>query len=77
MRKSRVGESRTGGGISFVTTESVATGTPLSLSIIVDEALPYYSGPFEPLDNWESDPKFYRGTVYGGWYGKLIAVARP
>lgn len=42
--------------ISFVTTESVRVGTPLVLGVLIDEALPYYTGPFDILKKWESDP---------------------
>jgi len=42
--------------VMFITTESVRTGTSLTLGILVDEALPYYTGPFEILKVWEDDP---------------------
>jgi len=42
--------------IGFITTESVRVGTPLTLGLLVDEALPYYQGPFEILKKWEPDP---------------------
>lgn len=42
--------------VSFITTESVRTGTPLTLGVIFDEALPYYTGPFDILKVWEPDP---------------------
>lgn len=42
--------------VSFITTESVNTGTPLWISLLVDEALPYYAGPFETLRDWVTDP---------------------
>jgi hypothetical protein len=42
--------------VSFITTESVRTGTPLVLGLLIDEALPYYTGPFDILKHWESDP---------------------
>lgn len=42
--------------VSFITTESVRVGTPLTLGVIFDEALPYYTGPFAILKVWESDP---------------------
>lgn len=42
--------------VGFVTTDSVRTGTPLSISVIIDEALPFFNGPFEPLTNWVTDP---------------------
>ena len=42
--------------IAFITIESVATGTPPSISVILDEAVPYFSGPFETLSNPVNDP---------------------
>jgi hypothetical protein len=42
--------------VSFITTDSVAIGTPLSLAVILDEALPYYTGSFETLANSVNDP---------------------
>lgn len=42
--------------VGFITTESVRTGTPVSLGVIFDEALPYYTGPWNVIKNWEPDP---------------------
>jgi hypothetical protein len=42
--------------ISFITTESVRVGTPLSIGLIMDEALPYFKGEFEVLNDWVNDP---------------------
>jgi hypothetical protein len=42
--------------VAFITTESVRVGTPINLGIIVDEALPYYTGPFDILKHRVSDP---------------------
>jgi hypothetical protein len=42
--------------IQSITTDSVATGTPVSVSVILDECVPYYTGAFEPLNHWENDP---------------------
>jgi hypothetical protein len=42
--------------VSFITTESVKTGTPLSISCIFDEALPYYTGPWATITASENDP---------------------
>lgn len=42
--------------VSFITTDSVNTGTPLTLGVLMDEAVPYYTGPFDILKVWESDP---------------------
>lgn len=41
--------------VTFITTESVNIGTPLTLGILVDEALPYFQGPFEVLKHWKQD----------------------
>jgi len=42
--------------IAFITTDSVKVGSPLVLGIILDEALPYYTGSFDILKHWETDP---------------------
>lgn len=42
--------------VSFITMESVKTGTPLSISLIFDEALPYYTGPWGTVTAYETDP---------------------
>jgi hypothetical protein len=42
--------------VSFVATDSVNVGTPLVLGVILDEALPYYTGSFNILKRWENDP---------------------
>ena len=42
--------------VSFVTTDSVNVGTPLTLGVIMDEALPYYTGSFDTLKHWVNDP---------------------
>jgi hypothetical protein len=42
--------------VSFVATESVNVGTPLVLGVILDEAVPYYTGAFNVLKTWEPDP---------------------
>jgi len=42
--------------IAFITTDSVKTGSPLILGVIVDEALPYFTGSFDILKHWVSDP---------------------
>lgn len=42
--------------VSFITTESVRVGTPLTLGVIMDEALPYYTGPFDVLKHSVNDP---------------------
>lgn len=42
--------------VDFITTESVATGVPIMLGILVDEALPYYTGPIDYLKQWVNDP---------------------
>lgn len=42
--------------VAFITTESVRIGTPLNLGVIVDEALPYYTGSFDILKYRVNDP---------------------
>lgn len=42
--------------VSFITTESVLVGTPLSIGVLLNEALPYYKGAFETLSSWANDP---------------------
>jgi hypothetical protein len=42
--------------IAFITTESVNVGSPLILGVITDEALPYYTGSFDILKHWVTDP---------------------
>jgi hypothetical protein len=40
----------------FITTDSVRTGSPLTIGVILDEALPYYTGSFDILKTWVNDP---------------------
>jgi hypothetical protein len=49
--------------VPFITTESVGTGVPLVISVIIDEALPYYTGPFEVLKKWVNDPPNLKPSV--------------
>jgi hypothetical protein len=42
--------------IAFMTTDSVKVGSPLILGAIFDEALPYFTGSFDILKNWVTDP---------------------
>ena len=42
--------------VSSITTESVNTGTPLTIGVIIDEALPYFHGSFDIIKRWEFDP---------------------
>lgn len=57
--------------IAFITTVSVKTGTPLTIGVIINEALPYFNGSFDILKNWVSDPpnvpesrSFYKQRFY-------------
>jgi len=43
-------------GVNFFTTESVRIGNPLRLGVLLDEATPYTSVPFDMLKQWETDP---------------------
>lgn len=42
--------------VAYVTTESVRVGSPLTIGVILDEALPYFTGSFEILKHWVPDP---------------------
>jgi hypothetical protein len=42
--------------VDHITTDAVRVGTPLQLGLLVDEALPYYTGPIDILKNWVPDP---------------------
>lgn len=42
--------------ISSITIDTVRVGLPLTLGVIFDEALPYYTGPFDTLTISENDP---------------------
>lgn len=42
--------------VSFITTEAVRIGTPIVIGTIFDEALPYYTGPFDVLKHSVNDP---------------------
>lgn len=42
--------------VDHITTQAVRVGTPVSIGVLVDEALPYYTGPIDILEDWVSDP---------------------
>ena len=42
--------------VDHIVTEAVKIGSPLSLGLIIDDALPYYTGPIDILTDWENDP---------------------
>ena len=42
--------------VSFITTDAVRIGTPIVLGVIMDEALPYYTGAFDILKHSVNDP---------------------
>jgi hypothetical protein len=42
--------------IASITTDSVNVGTPLTIGVIIDEALPYFKGSFDIIKRWEFDP---------------------
>jgi hypothetical protein len=57
--------------VAFITTVCVRTGTPPIIGVLLDEALPYYTGSFDILKNWKNDPpnlpagkSFYRQRFY-------------
>jgi hypothetical protein len=42
--------------VGFIATDCVATGTRPSISVLFNEAVPFYTGPFSPINNWTADP---------------------
>ena len=69
--------------VAFITTESVRVGTPLVLGILVDEGLPYYTGPFDILKHRVNDPpnlpaskSFYADRFYLNELADETAVMR-
>jgi hypothetical protein len=46
--------------VGFITTEAVRIGTPIVLGVILDEALPYYTGAFDILKHFTNDPPTLR-----------------
>jgi len=42
--------------VAHIVTDSVKIGTPVSIGILADECLPYYTGPIDILKNWVPDP---------------------
>ena len=42
--------------VMHIVTDAVRVGSPVTLGILVDEALPYYTGPIDILKNWVPDP---------------------
>lgn len=42
--------------VAFVTTKSVRVGSPLVLGLLIDEALPYFTGSFDIIKAWSDDP---------------------
>lgn len=42
--------------IAFIETDSVRTGSPLIIGVILNEALPYFKGSFDILKDWQPDP---------------------
>lgn len=61
--------------VSFITTESVKLGTPLVVGVLIDDAYPYYQGPFDVLKNWTLDPPILRPSrsILGQrfWFSEL------
>lgn len=57
--------------LAHITTICVKTGSPLVLGVLLNEGLPYYTGAFDILKHWVSDPpglpesrSFYRQRFY-------------
>jgi hypothetical protein len=42
--------------VGSITTDSVNVGTPLTIGVLIDEALPYFKGSFDMIKRWEYDP---------------------
>jgi hypothetical protein len=42
--------------VLFIATDAVKVGTPVQLGILVDDALPYYTGPIDMLQDFVEDP---------------------
>jgi hypothetical protein len=42
--------------VLFIATDAVKIGTPIQLGILVDDAIPYYTGPIDMLQNYVEDP---------------------
>lgn len=49
--------------VPFITVEQVGIGTPIVLGVLIDEALPYYTGPFNILKLWENDPPNLKPSI--------------
>lgn len=49
--------------VPFVTVEQVGIGTPIVIGVLIDEALPYYTGPFNILKHWENDPPNLKPSI--------------
>lgn len=69
--------------VSFVVMDSVRIGTPMKLGILVNEALPYYTGPIDILSKWVDDPpglpaskSFYQQRFYLSEMEDQTAVMR-
>jgi hypothetical protein len=42
--------------IAYITTESVLTGSPLTIGVLLDDAIPYFQGSFDTIKTWVDDP---------------------
>ena len=42
--------------VDHITLDAIKVGTPITLGVLVDEAIPYYTGPIDILKRWEFDP---------------------
>lgn len=69
--------------VAHIVTDSVRVGSPISLGVLIDEALPYYTGPIDILKNWESDPpnlptskSFYSQRFYLSDNENVLATLR-
>jgi hypothetical protein len=69
--------------VAHIVTDAVRIGSPLTLGILVDEALPYYKGPIDILKDFVSDPpnlptskSFYSQRFYLSDNPSVLATMR-
>ena len=69
--------------VAHIVTDAVKIGSPLTLGILVDEALPYYTGPIDILKDFVSDPpnlptskSFYSQRFYLSDNPSVLATMR-
>jgi hypothetical protein len=57
--------------VMFIMCKSLRVGSPMVLGVLIDEAMPYYSGSMDIIKRWETDPpnlpqskSFYKQRFY-------------